>query len=144
ARFSEWLPGWLGFDSLLLANALAFLVSAVLMFVMAVALERFVLRHLVNQELATLLMATLGISYFMDGMGQTLFGSDVYSIDIGMPKDPLFVLENVFEGGLLLNSEDLIAALVAASLVALLALFFQFTATGRALRAVADDHQAAQ
>ena len=144
ARFSQWLPQWLGFESLLLANALAFIASALLMLLMAVAIERFVLRHLVNQELTTLLMATLGISYFLDGMGQSLFGSDVYSIDIGMPKDPLFVLQDVFEGGLLLNPEDLIAALIAASLVALLALFFQFTGTGRALRAVADDHQAAQ
>lgn len=144
ARFSEWLPQWLGFESLLLANILAFIISALLMFLLAVAIERLVLRHLVNQDLATLLMATLGITYFLDGLGQTLFGSDVYSIHIGMPKDPMFVLEGVFEGGLLLNPEDLIAALVAAGLVALLALFFQFTATGRALRAVADDHQAAQ
>lgn len=144
ARFSEWLPQWLGFESLLLANILAFIISAGLMFLLAVAIERLVLRHLVNQDLATLLMATLGITYFLDGLGQTLFGSDVYSINIGMPKDPMFVLEGIFEGGLLLNPEDLIAALVAAGLVALLALFFQFTATGRALRAVADDHQAAQ
>ena len=144
ARFSEWLPQWLGFDSLLLANVLAFIVSAALMFALAVAVERCVLRHLVNQDLTTLLMATLGISYFLDGMGQTLFGSDVYSIDIGMPKDPLFVLDGVFEGGLLINPEDVIAAGVAAALVLALTLFFQFTATGRALRAVADDHQAAQ
>lgn len=144
ARFSEWLPQWFGFESMILANVLAFIISALVMFVLAVVIERFVLRHLVNQELATLLMATLGITYFLDGLGQTLFGSDVYSIDVGMPKDPIFVLENMFQGGVLLNTEDLIAAVVAACLVAVLALFFQFTATGRALRAVADDHQAAQ
>ncbi|GAA5231590.1 branched-chain amino acid ABC transporter permease [Verticiella sediminum] len=144
ARFSEWLPRWLGFESLLLANVLAFVVTAGLMCLLAVAIERLVLRHLVNQDLATLLMATIGITYFLDGMGQTLFGSDVYRIDVGMPKDPLFLLDNVFEGGVLVNPEDLIAALVAAALVALLALFFQYTGTGRALRAVADDHQAAQ
>ena len=144
ARFSEWLPRWLGFESLLLANLLAFAVAALLMFAVAWLVEALVLRHLVNQEGATLLMATLGITYFMDGLGQTLFGSDIYQINIGMPKDPIFILEGMFEGGILLNQEDLIAAGIAALLVAALSLFFQKTATGRALRAVADDHQAAQ
>src|SRR3546814_15475700 len=88
ARFSEWIPAWLGFENLLLANILAFIVSAVLMFLLAVAIERYVLRHLVNQEVTTLLMATLGISYFLDGLGQIAFGSSVYSIDVGMPKEP--------------------------------------------------------
>jgi branched-chain amino acid transport system permease protein len=89
-------------------------------------------------------MATLGISYFLDGFGQTIFGSSIYKIDVGMPKDPMFLLEGVFQGGLLVNQEDLVAALIATALVAALAAFFQYTSTGRALRAVADDHQAAQ
>ena len=144
ARFSEWLPRWLGFESLLLANLLAFAVAALLMFAVAWLVEALVLRHLVNQEGATLLMATLGITYFLDGAGQTIFGSDIYQINIGMPKDPIFILVDMFEGGILLNQEDLIAAGIAALLVAALSLFFQKTATGRALRAVADDHQAAQ
>jgi branched-chain amino acid transport system permease protein len=144
ARFAEWLPRWLGFESAFLANALAFLVAGAIMFVVAWLIERLVLRHLVNQEAATLLMATLGITYFLDGLGQTIFGSDIYKLDIGMPKDPLFVLESTFQGGILLNKEDLVAAVIAAALVALLTLFFQKTSTGRALRAVADDHQAAQ
>jgi branched-chain amino acid transport system permease protein len=144
ARFSEWIPLWLGLDSKLLSNLLAFAVSAVLMFMLAWLIERLVLRHLVNQEGVTLLMATLGITYFIDGFGQTLFGSDIYKIDVGMPKDPMFVLESLFEGGVLINQEDVIAAVVAAVLVATLSLFFQKTGTGRALRAVADDHQAAQ
>jgi branched-chain amino acid transport system permease protein len=114
------------------------------MVVLAWLVERLVLGKLVNQEGVTLLMATLGISYFLDGFGQTVFGSDIYKIDVGMPKDPVFVLESVFPGGVLISKEDLYAALVAAALVALLSLFFQKTATGRALRAVADDHQAAQ
>ena len=59
------------------------------MFVVAWLIERLVLRQLVNQEGTTLLMATLGITYFLDGLGQTLFGSDIYKIDIGMPKDPI-------------------------------------------------------
>lgn len=144
ARFSEWIPRWLGFDSLLLANVLAFAVAMLAMIVVAWLIERLALRGLVNQEGITLLMATLGIGYFLDGSGQLLFGSATYKIDIGMPKDPMIVLENVFEGGLLLNQEDLIAALIAAVLVTLLTIFFQKTRTGRALRAVADDHQAAQ
>jgi branched-chain amino acid transport system permease protein len=131
-------------DSLLMANLLAFAIAAVVMFVMAWAIEYLVLRHLVNQEGATLLMATLGITYFLEGAGQTLFGSNVYKIDIGMPKDPVMAFQNTFEGGILINQEDLIAAGIAAALVALLTLFFQKTSTGRALRAVADDHQAAQ
>ena len=60
------------------------------MFAVAWLIERLVLRHLVNQEATTLLMATLGISYFLEGLGQTLFGSDIYKIDIGMPKDPIW------------------------------------------------------
>jgi branched-chain amino acid transport system permease protein len=144
ARFAEWLPRWLGFESAILANVLAFLVAGAIMFVVAWAIEYLVLRHLVNQEGATLLMATLGITYFMEGLGQTIFGSNIYKIDIGMPKDPVIMFESVFKGGVLINKEDLIAALIAAGLVALLSLFFQKTPTGRALRAVADDHQAAQ
>ena len=103
-----------------------------------------VLGKLVNQEGITLLMATLGVSYFLDGFGQTLFGSDIYKIDVGLPKDPMFLLESRFPGGILINKEDLYAAAIAATLVAGLSLFFQKTSTGRALRAVADDHQAAQ
>ena len=144
ARFSEWVPVWLGFESQVLANVIAFALAALCMLVVAWLVERLVLRHLVNQEAVTLLMATLGITYFLDGFGQTIFGSAVYRINVGMPKEPIFVLDNVFQGGLLVNKEDLIAALIAATLVAVLSLFFQKTTTGRALRAVADDHQAAQ
>ena len=144
ARFSEWIPLWLDLDNKWLGNLLAFAVSTVLMFMLAWLIERLVLRHLVNQEGVTLLMATLGITYFIDGFGQTLFGSDIYKIDVGMPKDPMFVLEGLFDGGVMINQEDVIAAVVAAVLVAALSLFFQKTSTGRALRAVADDHQAAQ
>ena len=144
ARFSEWVPKWFGIDNLIVSNLLAFAIAALLMFVVAWLIERLVLRHLVNQEGATLLMATLGIAYFLEGLGQTLFGSDIYKIDIGMPKDPIFMLDSVFPGGILINKEDVIAAAIAAGLVILLSIFFQKTTTGRALRAVADDHQAAQ
>lgn len=144
ARFSGWINGWLGGDSLWLANILAFLASALFMWLIALLVERLVLRYLVNQEETTLLMATIGISYFLDGIGQILFGSSVYSIDVGMPKDPVIFLDSVFENGVLVSLEDLTAAVVAAVLVAALAFFFQYTPVGRALRAVADDHQAAQ
>jgi branched-chain amino acid transport system permease protein len=144
ARFSEWIPIYTGMDNLFLANLLAFIGAGVMMFGVAWLIERLALRHLVNQEGTTLLMATLGISYFLDGIGQTIFGSDIYKIDIGMPKDPIIAFESMFEGGILINKEDLYAAVIAAVLVGLLTLFFQKTVTGRALRAVADDHQAAQ
>ena len=144
ARFSEWFPALLGFDNKLLANVLAFAGAMLVMIAVAWVIERFVLGKLVNQEGITLLMATLGISYFLEGFGQTIFGSDIYKIDVGLPKDPIFLLQSTFQGGILVNKEDLYAAAIAAALVAVLSLFFQKTNTGRALRAVADDHQAAQ
>jgi branched-chain amino acid transport system permease protein len=144
ARFSEWILLFVGVDNVFVANLIAFIGSGILMFCVAWLIERLALRHLVNQEGTTLLMATLGISYFLDGIGQTIFGSDIYKIDVGMPKDPIIAFESVFEGGIMLNKEDMYAAVIAASLVGLLTLFFQKTVTGRALRAVADDHQAAQ
>jgi branched-chain amino acid transport system permease protein len=144
ARFAEWVPKWLGFESQLVGNLAGFALAVVVMFALAWLIERYVLRHLVNQEGTTLLMATLGISYFLEGFGQTIFGSDIYKIDVGMPKEPMMIFESTFEGGILINKEDLVAALIAAAMVALLSVFFQKTSTGRALRAVADDHQAAQ
>jgi|ERR1700674_942416 branched-chain amino acid transport system permease protein len=122
----------------------AFAITLMIMILLAFAIERLVLRPLVNQEGIILLMATLGVSYFLDGFGQLLWGSDIYTLDIGMPKEPATILDNVFQGGIQINREDLIAAVIAALLVATLALFFQKTKIGRALRAVADDHQAAQ
>ncbi|MBA3623644.1 MAG: branched-chain amino acid ABC transporter permease, partial [Methylibium sp.] len=144
ARFSEWIPAAIGIESKLIGNVLAFAAAMAVMIAVAWLVERLVLRKLVNQEGITLLMATLGIAYFLDGFGQTVFGSDIYRIDVGMPKDPVFLFESVFPGGVLISQEDLVAALIAALLVGVLALFFQKTSTGRALRAVADDHQAAQ
>jgi branched-chain amino acid transport system permease protein len=122
----------------------ALALTLAIMVALAWVIERLVLRPLVNQEGIVLFMATLGVANFLDGFGQTVWGSDVYTLNVGMPKEPKILLEGVFEGGILVNMEDVIAALIAAVLVAALALFFQKTATGRALRAVADDHQAAQ
>ncbi len=143
ARLSEWIPQ-LAPALAPVALPLAFVLSIGVMVAVAWLIERLVLRKLVNQEGIVLLMATLGVTYFLDGLGQTIWGSDIYKIDLGISKDPLLVLDTVFEGGVLLNRDDIVAAVMAVILVGLLALFFQRTATGRALRAVADDHQAAQ
>jgi branched-chain amino acid transport system permease protein len=115
----------------------SFLVAIAVMTAIAFAIERVVLRPLVNQEQIILFMATIGLTFFLDGFGQLVWGGDVHPLDIGIPKDPLIV------AGVLINEFDLVAAIVCGSLVAGLALFFQKTAVGRALRAVADDHQAA-
>jgi branched-chain amino acid transport system permease protein len=124
--------------------ALAIVLAFVIMVVLAWLIERLVLRPLVNQEAVALLMATLGVTYFLDGFGQTVWGSDIYAIELGIAKEPVMILDKVFQGGILVNKEDFVAALVAALLVTALSVFFQKTSTGRALRAVADDHQAAQ
>jgi branched-chain amino acid transport system permease protein len=124
--------------------AVAFVLAVGVMAIFAWLVERLVLRHLVNQDAVVLLMATLGIAYFLDGFGQTVWGSDIYQINTGLPKTPVLVFENIFQGGILVNTEDFVAAAVAGLLVLGLAVFFQRTPTGRALRAVADDHQAAQ
>jgi branched-chain amino acid transport system permease protein len=133
ARLAEKMPFWL-----------AIVLALAIMVVLAWLIERLVLRPLVNQEGVALLMATLGVTYFLDGFGQTVWGSDIYKIELGIAKEPVMVLESMFQGGILVNKEDFVAAIVAAALVLGLALFFQKTPTGRALRAVADDHQAAQ
>jgi branched-chain amino acid transport system permease protein len=133
ARMAEVMPWWL-----------AALLAVAIMVVLAWLIERLVLRPLVNQEAIALLMATLGVTYFLDGFGQTVWGSDIYEINLGIAKEPVMVLDQLFQGGILVNKEDFVAAIAAAALVAALALFFQKTPTGRALRAVADDHQAAQ
>ena len=133
ARLAERMPLWL-----------AILLAMAIMVVLAWLIERLVLRPLVNQEAVALLMATLGVTYFLDGFGQTVWGSDIYEIELGIAKEPVMVLDRLFQGGILVNKEDFVAAIVAATLVLALALFFQKTPTGRALRAVADDHQAAQ
>ena len=122
----------------------ALALTVMIMVAVAWLIERLVLRRLVNQDPIVLFMATLGIAYFLDGFGQTIWGSDIYTLNVGMPKEPKILLESTFEGGILVSMEDVYAAVIAATLVGALALFFQKTATGRALRAVADDHQAAQ
>ena len=122
---------------------LALLCAAAVMVALAVAIERLVLRPLVNQQAIILFMATIGITFFLDGFGQSLFGSEVYTLDLGIPKEPLILFERLIPGGILVNEFDLWSAVAAGVLVSVLAVFFQRTRIGRALRAVADDHQAA-
>ena len=116
---------------------LALILTVGVMVILAIAIERVVLRHLVNQAHIILFMATIGIAFFLEGFGETLWGSDVRPLDIGLPNDVVFV------GEAMIQQFDLIAAAAAGVLVLILALFFHYTRVGRALRAVADDHQAA-
>ncbi len=116
---------------------LALLLTVAAMTVLAFAIERIMLRQLVNQEGIILFMATIGLSFVLQGLGETLWGSNVKRLDVGIPDQSFEV------GGILLNEFDLFAAASGAGLVAVLAVFFHYTRIGRALRAVADDHQAA-
>ncbi len=111
--------------------------TAAVMVVLSFIIERVMLRPLVNQEDIILFMATIGLDFLLQGVGQIAWGSNVKVLNVGIPNESFEV------GGILLNEFDLFAALIAAVLVGVLAVFFQKTAIGRALRAVADDHQAA-
>jgi branched-chain amino acid transport system permease protein len=124
-------------------TALALVATAAIMLALAFAIERLVLRPLVNQDGLILFMATIGITFFLTGFGQAVFGSEVYTLDLGIPKNPLILFDGLIPGGILVNEFDLWAAVIAGLLVLVLAVFFQRTRIGRALRAVADDHQAA-
>jgi branched-chain amino acid transport system permease protein len=116
---------------------MALLLTVGVMIVLAFAIERLMLRHLVNQEGIILFMATIGLTFFLEGFGEMLWGSDVKRLDVGIPNASFEV------GGILLNEFDLFAAASGAVMVTVLAVFFHYTRIGRALRAVADDHQAA-
>ncbi|WP_316397914.1 branched-chain amino acid ABC transporter permease [Bradyrhizobium sp. 33ap4] len=115
----------------------AFLVTLAIMVVLGVSVERTVLRPLVNQPPITLFMATLGLSYVIEGAAQLLWGTQVHGLDIGISDVPLDI------AGVFISRFDLFAAAVAGSLVALFALFFRYTRTGLSFRAVADDPFAA-
>jgi branched-chain amino acid transport system permease protein len=115
----------------------AFVLAVLIMIVLAYLVDKLVLGKLVNQEPIILFMATIGITFFIDGFGQTIWGSDIKVLDIGIPTGPLFVFD------ILIDKLELVAGVVAGVMVAGLAIFFSKTKVGRALRAVADDHQAA-
>jgi branched-chain amino acid transport system permease protein len=116
---------------------LALVLAIVVMIILAFLIERFMLRYLINQEDIILFMATIGLTFLLQGFGEMLWGSNVKPLDLGIPNQSFEV------GGVLLNEFDLFAAGSGAILVGVLAVFFHYTRIGRALRAVADDHQAA-
>jgi branched-chain amino acid transport system permease protein len=125
------------------AIILGLMFAGAIMALMAWLVERFVLGPLVNQDGLTLFMSTIGVTFILDGASQMIFGSDVYPLRL-FPTDAWFLFESLFPGGILVNKLDVWGGLIAGILVAGLAVFFQRTKTGRALRAVADDHMAAQ
>ncbi len=115
----------------------ALALTMLIMVALAFAIERIVLRPLVNQEHIILFMATIGLNFFLEGFGELLWGSNVKKLDIGIPDASFMV------AGVQVNKLEMTAALTSGVLVAILAVFFQKTRVGRALRAVADDHEAA-
>ncbi|GAB4385899.1 branched-chain amino acid ABC transporter permease [Albidovulum sp.] len=125
----------------------AIALAAGVMVLLAIAIERFVLKHLVNQEPIILFMATIGLAYFLEGLGDLMWGADIKKLDVGLPQGINETIDeltyNAFGYGFFIDNLDIVATVVAALLVISLTLFSQFTKYGRALRAVADDHQAA-
>ena len=119
----------------------AIIVSIGVMALLGLAIERFVLRPLVNQPEISLFMATIGLTFFIEGMAQLMWGSDVKRLDLGIEDVPMESMMNTFN--IVISRFDVTAAGICALLVTGLALFFSRTKVGRALRAVADDHQAA-
>jgi branched-chain amino acid transport system permease protein len=120
---------------------LALPLALVAMVVLGLLIERVVLRPLVNQPQITLFMATIGLAFFIEGLAQMLWGSNPRALELGIQDQPLEWMMNRLN--LNVSQFDLFAALVSGVLVVSLAIFFQRTRIGRALRAVADDHQAA-
>jgi branched-chain amino acid transport system permease protein len=124
-----------------LSFGLALAITLVVMIVAGLLIERLVLRPLVNQPQISLFMATIGLSFFIEGLAQLLWGANVRGLDLGIQDEPIAWISD--HGGINISKFDLMAAAIAAVLVTALGFFFSRTRIGRALRAVADDHQAA-
>ncbi|MBA97599.1 MAG: branched-chain amino acid ABC transporter permease [Roseobacter sp.] len=126
---------------------LAILLTMVVMIGLAYAVQRLVFRHLVGQEPIILFMATIGLAYFLEGGGDLMWGSDIKSIDVGLPQGiNTWIDDTTFNSlgyGFFIDNLDIVASIIAALLVIILVMFAQYTKQGRAMRAVADDHQAA-
>lgn len=129
---------------------LAIVLTVLVMIVFAWAVQRFVFRHLVGQEPIILFMATIGLAYFLEGVGDLMWGSEIKTIALGLPQGGSRWIEDMTASlggddfyGFFIDKLDMVAAVVAAVLVASLVMFTQYTKQGRAMRAVADDHQAA-
>ncbi|MBT8417673.1 MAG: branched-chain amino acid ABC transporter permease, partial [Silicimonas sp.] len=125
----------------------AIILTMVVMIAFAWAVNRFVLKYLVNQEPIILFMATIGLAYFLEGVGDLMWGSDIKTLNVGLPQGINETIDevtfNAFGYGFFIDNLDIVATVVAVILVVALVLFSQYTKQGRALRAVADDHQAA-
>jgi len=115
----------------------AFVVTFAAMVIIGIAIERSVLRPLTNKPPITLFMATLGLSYIIEGAAQLLWGTQVHALDLGIQDVPFDV------GGIFISQFDIFAAVVAAGMVALMSAFFRYTRIGLGFRAVADDQFAA-
>jgi branched-chain amino acid transport system permease protein len=130
-----------------LPSIVAILLTAAVMVLLAIIIEKLVLQHLVNQAPIILFMATIGMAYFLEGLGDLMWGADIKKLDVGLPQGISDTIESVtdsmFGYGFFIDNLDIVASVVAALLVLSLTLFSQYTKYGRALRAVADDHQAA-
>ena len=130
-----------------LPSVVAIALTAVVMVGLAWAIERIVLQHLVNQAPIILFMATIGLAYFLEGLGDVMWGADIKKLDVGLPQGINETIDavtfNAFGYGFFIDNLNIVAAFVAGGLVLTLTLFSQYTKYGRALRAVADDHQAA-
>ena len=128
---------------------LAIILSLIVMIAFAYLVERLILKRLVNQDPIILFMATIGLAYFMEGFGDLMWGSDIKKLDVGLPQGGNVWLEQATgdwaEGfyGFYIDNLDMWATAIAVVLVASLIVFSNYTKTGRALRAVADDNQAA-
>ncbi len=126
---------------------LAIIMTMGVMVLLAWAVQRFVMRHLVGQEPIILFMATIGLAYFLEGVADLMWGSEIKTLDVGLPQGiNLWIDEttfNIFGYGFFIDNLDIVATVIAALLVAALVAFSQYTKQGRAMRAVADDHQAA-
>ena len=114
-------------------------VTMVVMVALGFVTERIVLRPLVNQHDITLFMATIGLTFFIEGLAQLVWGSEVRKLDLGIADEPIEAIMN--STGMLVSKFDVSAAAICGVLVAALAFLFNKTKIGRALRAVADDHQ---
>ena len=125
----------------------AILLTVGVMVLLAWMVQQFVMRHLVGQEPIILFMATIGLAYFLEGVADLMWGSEIKTLDVGLPQGiNLWIDERTFEifdYGFFIDNLDLVATIIAALLVAGLVAFAQYTKQGRAMRAVADDHQAA-
>ena len=119
----------------------AIAVTLGVMVVLGIAIERMVLRPLVNQPQITLFMATIGLTFVLEGMAQLFWGAQPHGLDLGIPDVPMQWLSDA--ANINISQFDVFAAVVAGVMVAALAVFFQTTRIGRALRAVADSHKAA-